>query len=140
MKRILQLLFLICLLMWYSTDLQAQRVSRSSVSSYKSYNYGSSKSSYKSSSTYKSPTYDVGGTKYKLGESYKTTGLPKVERSTSAKREFLKSQGYDRVPYGYEVDHIVPLSKGGADKPYNMQLLPKEVHKQKTASERKQKF
>lgn len=56
----------------------------------------------------------------------------KPERSPTKKREFLKSSGYERNPPGYEVDHIVPLSKGGADEPYNMQLLPKEVHKQKT--------
>jgi hypothetical protein len=90
------------------------------------------------SHSYKS-TYELGGTKYKYNESYKTTGLPKVERSRSAKNEFLENQGYKRTPLGYEVDHIIPLSKGGVDKPYNMQLLPKEVHKQKTANERKQK-
>jgi hypothetical protein len=139
MKRILQFLSLVGLLMWFATDLQAQKGSRSSSSSYKPYNYRSSKSSYKSASTDKLPTYDVGGTKYKLGESYKTTGLPKVQRSTTAKKEFLNSRGYKEVPQGYEIDHVVPLSRGGTDKPYNMQLLPKEVHKQKTASERKKK-
>ena len=137
MKRILQFLFLASLLIWSTTDLKAQRGSRSSGSSYKSYQYGSSKSSYKSPSTFKPPTYDIDGTKYKLGESYKTTGMPKVERSSSAKKEFLKSQGYKTLPHGYEVDHIIPLSKGGADKPYNMQLLSKEAHKQKTANERR---
>jgi hypothetical protein len=137
MNRILQFLFLASLLIWSTTDLQAQRGSRSSGSSPKSYQYGSSKSSYKSPSIFKPPTYDVGGTKYKLGESYKSTGMPKVERSSSAKKEFLKSQGYKTIPHGYEVDHIVPLSKGGSDKPSNMQLLPKEVHKQKTVNERR---
>ncbi len=56
----------------------------------------------------------------------------RIERSSKAKKEFLKSKGYDNVPEGYEVDHIIPLYKGGADEPSNMQLLPKDVHKQKT--------
>ena len=88
-------------------------------------------------STYPKSTYKIGETKYKYNERYKTSGLPKVERNGSAKKQFLKSKGYNRVPPGYEVDHIVPLSKGGRDEPSNMQLIPKSVHKQKTASERK---
>ncbi len=33
---------------------------------------------------------------------------------------------------GYEVDHIVPLARGGADKPSNMQWLTIPAHKRKT--------
>lgn len=105
------------------------------IKSTPSYNLPKSKSTY----NYKSPSYNIGGTKYKYGETYKSSGLPKVERSSTAKREFLKSKGYSKTPNGYEVDHIIPLSKGGQDVPSNMQLLPKEVHKQKTASERRNK-
>jgi 5-methylcytosine-specific restriction endonuclease McrA len=36
---------------------------------------------------------------------------------------------------GYEVDHIVPLSRGGADKPSNMQWLTIAEHKEKTRRE-----
>lgn len=82
------------------------------------------------------PTYKIGETTYILGETYSTTGLPKVQRSATAKKEFLNSMGYEKTPAGYEVDHITPLSNGGADSPYNMQLLTKEQHKQKTAAER----
>lgn len=82
------------------------------------------------------PTNTINGTKYISGESYKTTGQPKVERSTSAKKKFLKSKGYKKLPSGYQVDHITPLSQGGKDVPANMQLITKEQHKQKTASER----
>jgi 5-methylcytosine-specific restriction endonuclease McrA len=72
----------------------------------------------------------------------KAIGVPrdrngKIKRSETEKKKFLKGLGYKRVPPGYEVDHIVPLSKGGADKSYNMQLIPKSVHKRKTARERK---
>jgi hypothetical protein len=33
-----------------------------------------------------------------------------------------------KVPPGYEVDHITPLSIGGADAPWNMRLLDKDFH------------
>jgi 5-methylcytosine-specific restriction endonuclease McrA len=89
------------------------------------------------SSAYPKSTYKIGNTKYKSNETYKTSGLPKVQRSEAAKKQFLKSKGYDRIPPGDEVDHIIPLSKGGKDEPSNMQLIPKSVHKQKTASEKK---
>ncbi len=75
-------------------------------------------------------------TEYKYGERYKTTGYTKVKRNQSAKKEFLRSKGYKKVPSGFEVDHIIPLSKGGTDTPDNMQLISKENHKKKTANER----
>ncbi len=81
-------------------------------------------------------TYKVNETTYVNGERYSTTGKPKVVRSSSARSEFLKSRGYDKIPYGYQVDHIKPLSEGGADLPSNMQLIPIAQHKRKTASER----
>ena len=81
-------------------------------------------------------TYKVGQTTYVVNETYKTTGYPKVERSSTAKKEFLRSQGYRKAPRGYQVDHIVPLSQGGADAPSNMQLISIQQHKLKTASER----
>jgi hypothetical protein len=81
-------------------------------------------------------TYKSNGTIYLDGETYSTTGNPKVERSSSAKKKFLKSKGYNKIPNGYEIDHIIPLSEGGADVPSNMQLISKEDHKQKTARER----
>ena len=58
-------------------------------------------------------------------------------RSHSKRQAFLKSQGLKRVPAGYEVDHITPLARGGADESYNMELLPKNIHKAKTAREAK---
>lgn len=83
-----------------------------------------------------SDTYKIDKTEYFTGRYYSTTGKPMVKRSDTNKREFLKSKGYDEVPYGYEVDHIIPLSKGGTDDPSNMQLLTKEQHATKTAKER----
>jgi hypothetical protein len=69
------------------------------------------------------------------GGNYKS-GHPKVERSEGAKKAFLRSKGYTKVPRGYDVDHIRPLSEGGSDTPANMQLLSTEAHHHKTARER----
>lgn len=71
------------------------------------------------------------GSKY-----YKSSGI-KIQRSTSAKQQFLKQKGYSKVPRGYEVDHIRPLSAGGRDTPSNMQLLTKTQHRAKTTSDAK---
>jgi hypothetical protein len=68
---------------------------------------------------------------------YYRTGYVKVDRSSSARSEYLRSQGYSSIPSGYKVDHIIPLSRGGADTPYNMQLLSVDAHKSKTAMERR---
>ncbi len=81
-------------------------------------------------------TYSVDKTEYYNNQYYSTTGKPVVKRSESNKKEFLKSQGYQSTPYGYQIDHIKPLSEGGTDDPSNMQLLTISQHKQKTARER----
>lgn len=79
-------------------------------------------------------TYKSGATTYRAG-SYYSTGAPRVQRSDAVRREYLRSQGYSSTPRGYEVDHIVPLSRGGADATYNMQLLTVEQHRAKTSAE-----
>ena len=86
----------------------------------------------------KKQTYKSNGTTYYSNETYSTTGQPKVKRGSTAKKEFLERKGYDKVPAGYQVDHKVPLSQGGIDKPENMQLISTEEHKIKTANERKE--
>jgi len=70
------------------------------------------------------------------GGTYKS-GYAKVERSETAKRQFLRQQGLSRTPPGTHIDHIRPLSQGGSDTPSNMQLLSVEAHHQKTAEERR---
>lgn len=70
------------------------------------------------------------------GGTYKS-GYAKVERSETAKRQFLRQQGLSRIPAGYHIDHVIPLSQGGSDTPSNMQLLSVEAHHQKTAAERR---
>lgn len=61
-----------------------------------------------------------------------------VKRSEANKQEFLRSRGFSKVPEGFEVDHITPLSEGGLDDPSNMQLITIEEHARKTAKERSQ--
>jgi len=56
-------------------------------------------------------------------------------RSEAVVKRYLRSLGRDRVPPGYEVDHIVPLADGGSDAVWNLQLLTIEQHKAKTARE-----
>jgi len=69
-------------------------------------------------------------------KTYYSTGYRK-HRSISERNSFLHSLGYgNKVPRGYQVDHIRPLSEGGSDTPSNMQLLTIQQHKIKTAGER----
>ena len=58
-------------------------------------------------------------------------GAPARDRAQV--RAFLRAQGLERTPKGYEVDHVIPLCAGGADSPENMQLLTFEEHQQKTS-------
>lgn len=156
MKKIFLILLTAAIALFSSTEYFAQKKSSSFGFKTKSYNtYKTPKSTFKSNTfkvpklkssfktkTYSLPksTYKSGSTTYISGENYKTTGMPKVKRSNSEKEKFLKQKGYKKVPNGYEVDHIIPLSKGGKDNQSNMQLIPKEMHKQKTEKEKKSKI
>lgn len=78
----------------------------------------------------------IGTTEYVEGKVYKTTGKQYVKRSSVEKLAFLKTLGLKRIPNGYQIDHILPLSQGGEDRIDNMQLLTVGQHKIKTAIER----
>jgi 5-methylcytosine-specific restriction endonuclease McrA len=86
--------------------------------------------------SYSQETYTIGKTEYYYNQYYSTTGKPVVKRNETNKKIFLQSQGYNETPYGYQIDHIIPLSEGGTDDPNNMQLLTVSQHKSKTAQER----
>lgn len=55
-------------------------------------------------------------------------------RDTGVRDRFLRSHGFESVPEGYEVHHIVPLCEGGADSPENMILIREEEHAVITAA------
>lgn len=59
-----------------------------------------------------------------------------IDRDMAARQAFLEMHGYNDVPQGYEVHHIVPLSEGGADTPQNMILVTEEDHATITAAHR----
>jgi hypothetical protein len=45
----------------------------------------------------------------------------RIHRSSAARYEFEKETGYPHGRPGYIIDHIIPLARGGADAPSNMQ-------------------
>jgi len=55
----------------------------------------------------------------------------RIKRSEAAKEAFMRQSGYPHGRPGYVVDHIIPLKRGGADTPSNMQWQSKEEAKQK---------
>ncbi|MBU0578040.1 HNH endonuclease [Patescibacteria group bacterium] len=52
---------------------------------------------------------------------------------------FLKLRGFQSVPRGYEIDHIIPLEDGGLDTVNNLQLLTILQHRDKTARENRRR-
>ncbi|HSP98537.1 MAG TPA: HNH endonuclease signature motif containing protein [Candidatus Dormibacteraeota bacterium] len=54
------------------------------------------------------------------------------------RQEFLRQDGLTRTPPGCQVDHIVPLAKGGTDSVGNLQLLCGPALKTKEARELRQ--
>jgi 5-methylcytosine-specific restriction endonuclease McrA len=65
----------------------------------------------------------------------------RIERSAKARRDFIKTNPCPSTGkssgscLGYVVDHIVPLKRGGADHPDNMQWQTKEEAKEKDKRE-----
>ncbi len=55
----------------------------------------------------------------------------RIQRSEAEKHAFEKESGYPHARPGYVVDHILPLARGGADAPRNMQWQTKADAKAK---------
>ena len=59
----------------------------------------------------------------------------RIARSPEARQEFMTQTGYPHGRPGYVVDHIIPLKRGGADAPWNMQWQTIAAGKAKDATE-----
>ena len=62
------------------------------------------------------------------GEFHGTHHISEVVRSQDARLDFRAQHDLERIPTGWELHHVVPLSEGGADTPDNMVLLKAEDH------------
>ena len=80
-----------------------------------------------------------GGGGHGHGSSYCTScardSHGRIARSPEARQEFMTQTGYPRGRPGYVVDHIIPLKRGGADEPWNMQWQTSAEGKVKDATE-----
>jgi len=62
-------------------------------------------------------------------------GRGRIKRSSSVRQRFLRSVGLTHTPSGCQVDHVIPLAKGGPDRTENMQLLCGQALRVKEATE-----
>lgn len=59
-----------------------------------------------------------------------------ITRDIGVRDAYLAAHGYDSVPEGFEVHHVLPLCEGGADSPDNMILVSESDHDRITAAHR----
>jgi len=60
----------------------------------------------------------------------------KIYRDYAAIRDFKRVNPKPNDGHAYDIHHIKPLNKGGADKPHNMQWVRTVDHRKKTTLEK----
>lgn len=83
-----------------------------------------------------SPSHRAPGNHYHAPHSRATPGVNRdnhgrIERSEKSRQDFKNQTGYSHGRPGYVIDHVVPLKRGGADAPSNMQWQTKSEAKAK---------
>lgn len=112
----------------------AQHSSHHSYHSSSSHSYHSSRKS----SVHSSSTHSSSGHRSTYSTSAKRDSHGHIARSSKAREQFMKQTGYPHGRPGYVIDHVKPLSEGGADNPSNMQWQTKAAAKEKDKWERGQ--
>jgi len=143
-------LFLLLLFFFLLTPLSFARHKSGSHSHHSNYHYTFHRSTYHHSTSHRSLSHK---TKSYSARSYRTKSYSykshprshkssycsscprdihgRINRSTIARKEFMKQTGYPHGRKGYVIDHVPPLKKGGSDSPSNMQWQTKEAAKAK---------
>jgi hypothetical protein len=90
-----------------------------------------------SKSYYSSTHASTGQHRSTYSTSAKRDSHGRIARSSTARERFMRQTGYPHGRPGYVIDHVKPLSEGGADDPSNMQWQTKEDAAAKDKWERK---
>jgi hypothetical protein len=82
-----------------------------------------------------SPQYSFRSSSHSYAVGVERDSRGHIKRSSAARHEYMRETGYPHGRPGYVIDHVVPLKRGGADSPSNMQWQTKAEAKAKDRTE-----